>query len=299
MDRRLAGAGLARTGEAEQTRLRPWATVLRAPTSGGVVWMKAGGPATAFEAGLYGVLARVAPGDVLAPLALDVARGWVLLPDGGPSVGERLGAEGSAGALVTAVAQYGRLQRMLAPHAGELPGLGVPDMRPEVMPARFAEALAAAHASAPAGAQDRLAALAALDGAVGGWCETLAATPVPVSLDHNDLHAYNVLGTGPYRFYDWGDAVVAHAFAAMFVPLEVLDAHHGARARDAYLGAFDDLAPRAELEATLEVACRVAVIARALTWERALRSAREEGEPVDPRFAHAPYQQLMALLPDQ
>ena len=42
------------------------------------------------------------------------------------------------------------------------------------------------------------------------------------------------------------------------------------RARDAYLGEFRDLGPHAELVATLELACRVAKVARALTWERAL-----------------------------
>src|SRR5215210_4091103 len=141
IDRRLADAGRARTGEVEQPRVRPWATVLRASTEDGDVWMKAAGPATAFEAGLYELLAGEAPGDVLVPLAVDVPRGWILLPDGGPSGGED--------ALPAALGQYGRPQRALAPHADALPALGVPDMRPEVMPERFEEALEAARASAP------------------------------------------------------------------------------------------------------------------------------------------------------
>src|SRR5919107_5362340 len=94
IDRRLADAGLVRTGEVEQPRVRPWATVLRAPTEDGDVWMKAAGPATAFEAGLYELLAREAPGDVLTPLAVDAPRGWMLLPDGGPPLSDRL--EGDA-----------------------------------------------------------------------------------------------------------------------------------------------------------------------------------------------------------
>jgi hypothetical protein len=47
---------------------------------------------------------------------------------------------------------------------------------------------------------------------------------------------------------------------------------------------------------SVELARRVAIVARALTWERALRSAREQGEPADPRFAHAPYDELTTLL---
>src|SRR5687767_15342124 len=133
IDRRLAEAGLERTAAVEQVRVRPWATVLRAPAAGGVIWMKAAGPATTFEAGLYGLLAREAPDDVLAPLAVDAPRGWMLLPDGGPSLAARLDGGGWAEELAAALGQYGRLQRALAPHAGELPSLGVPDMRPEVI----------------------------------------------------------------------------------------------------------------------------------------------------------------------
>jgi len=299
IDRRLADAGLTRTGEVEQPRVRPWATLLRAPSDGGDVWMKAAGPATAFEAGLYELLAREAPGDVLAPLAVDAPRGWMLLPDGGPPAGEA--------ALPEALGQYGRLQRALAPHAGELPALGVPDMRPEVMPERFEEALEAARASAPsapppgapspsaASPAGALAAVEALRDDVARWSERLAASPVPASLDHNDLHQENVLGSGPYRFYDWGDAVVAHAFAAMLVPAQVLSGAPLDRAREAYLAAFADLAPPERLAEELELACRVARVARTLTWERAVRSAREQDEPVSPLFAHAPYEELAAL----
>jgi hypothetical protein len=218
----------------------------------------------------------------------------MLLPDGGPSLGERLGGDAQAAAMADALAQYGRLQRSLAPRTGELPPLGVPDMRPEAMPERFAEALEAAHASAPSAAGE-LAAVEALADDVARWCERLAASPVPASLDHNDLHQRNVLGSGPYRFYDWGDAVVAHPFAAMLVPSKVLRGAHLARARDAYLSAFTDLAPPDQLAEELDLACRVARIARALTWERALRTARP-GDPIDPGLAYAPYAELTAIL---
>jgi Phosphotransferase enzyme family len=293
LDERLAAAGIERTGEVEQTHLRPWATVLRAPTARGPVWLKAAGPGTAFEAGLYEVLARVAPGDVLAPVAVDAARGWMLLPDGGASLGDR---RAGTDALVAALVEYGRLQRRLAPHVDELLAAGVSDMRPPVMPARFEEALDAVGGRA---AHPEIAALA---NDVAAWCARLAASPVPASLDHNDLHPWNILGGGeaPVRYYDWGDSVVAHPFAAMLVPLGFVQRALGdpgvRRARDAYLAVFADLAPHDERVATLETACRVAKIARALTWERALLSAREQGEAVDEDWATAPLETLASLL---
>ena len=41
IDERLVVAGTRRTGPVEQPHLRPWATVLRVPTSDGTVWLKA------------------------------------------------------------------------------------------------------------------------------------------------------------------------------------------------------------------------------------------------------------------
>ena len=281
LDQQLAAAGSERTGEVEQPHLRPWATVLSAPTTAGTVWLKAAAPATAFEVALYGLLARRVPDRVLTPIAADPERGWLLLPDGGLS----LGAQGAgAESLVTALAEYGRLQRRLEPAVEEMLALGVPDMRPAVMVERFHEALAAA------GGYPEVEALVP---AVAGWCERLAASPLLPSLDHNDLHPWNILG-GP-RYYDWGDSVVAHPFAAMLVPLRMMRAGREA-ARDAYLDVFADLAPRAELVETLELARRVATIARALTWERAIRTAREQGEAVDDDWATAPRETLAGLL---
>jgi aminoglycoside phosphotransferase (APT) family kinase protein len=97
---------------------------------------------------------------------------------------------------------------------------------------------------------------------------------VRASIDHNDLHTGNVFldEHGGVRFYDWGDAVVAHPFASLLVAVSVLRMHLDVgpddpavtRSRDAYLEVWSDLAPRAELVAELAVACWVGKIARVL-----------------------------------
>ena len=119
--------------------------------------------------------------------------------------------------------------------------------------------------------------------AVAGWARELANSPGAdlVTVDHQDLHPENVLATGP-RFYDWGDAVVAHPFASLLVALGGLARTLGVdpddevvrTARDAYLDVFADLAPHAELVATSVTACRAAIVARALVWHRAIGTAR-------------------------
>jgi hypothetical protein len=307
LDEQLAAAGIARTGEIEQPHLRPWATVLQAPTANGPMWFKAAAPATAFEIELYLLLHRVVPDHVLEPIAADVARGWIVLPDGGPSLGERMDGDELVGALEEILPQYGQLQRDLAPHAGEMLALGVADMRAPIMPQRFDEALAAVgrYVEERGGEDDRTAYenVAALRGPVATWCEWLAAMPGAPSLDHNDLHPWNILGEpSEARFYDWGDGVVSHPFSSMLVALGFVAYNTDAdpasvlRLRDAYLEPFSDLAPHAELVEALELACRVAKIARALTWNRAVSALGYDA--VEETWARAPLETMASLLDD-
>jgi len=179
-----------------------------------------------------------------------------------------------------------------------------------MMGGRFEQALDATRDDLDGRASDRATHLrvAAMGETIASWCERLAASSLPASLDHNDLHPWNILGdgAGDVRFYDWGDSVVAHPFAAMLVPLGFvqrilgveIDDPRFADARDAYLDVFSPVAPGEDLLATLDVACRVAKIARVLTWDRAVRAAWDEGQEVDENWARAPMETLATLLDD-
>jgi hypothetical protein len=310
LDEQLAVIGSRRTGEVEQPHLRPWATVLKVPTASGTVWFKACGPATAFEVGLYELIGQVSPEQALSPIATDLTRGWIILPDGGPPLGDLLAGTELADVMETAMAAYGHLQRTLARHVDHLLALGIADMRPAIMPARFEEALQAVGERVSAGgdAADRANYERVLSQGktILSWCDTLAAVGGQHSLDHNDLHPWNVLvgpadETSRVRFYDWGDSVVAHPFASMLVPLGYMQQHLGTsldhprvrRIRDAYLDSFTDLGSHAELVGILELACRVGKIARALTWDRSLRA---QGYDQAGEFAGAPMKCLVSLL---
>ncbi len=250
--------------------------MLRAATDGGEVWLKAPGAGTAFEVPLYGLLAEVVPDRVLVPLGVDRERGWVLLPDGGEPLGEHLEVDD----LAEALAAYAQLQRDLAPYAGQMLELGLADMRPQAMPARFDEAVEAVGGYAQ---------VEGMREPYREWCERLAASPVPASIDHNDLHPWNVLDGA--RFYDWGDAVVAHPFASMLGGLgfSPIPAEAVPRVRDAYLEGFAEYGSHDDLVTELELACRVAKVARSLTWHRAV--ADTGGEHAD-----APREALGSLL---
>jgi hypothetical protein len=304
IDEQLTRRGEHRTGDVEQPSLRPWATVLRVPTSRGTLWLKAASEQTAGEVALYHVLVSVVPDSVLHPIAADVARGWLLLPDGGTSLAEALERVDLLEVLERILPEYGSLQLALAPHLDEMLAAGVEDMRPERMPAKFDEAADSVTRWVRPGDRETYEHVRRFRPTYESWVRELADSSVPHSLDHNDLHPANMLlpsldaSVAP-RFYDWGDAVVAHPFASMLHGLGWLPPRLGIpeddprmhRLRDAYLGAFSAYGSHAELVRTLELACRVAKVARCLSWSRAIAMGDQatgfERAPVD-LFASIP-----------
>lgn len=310
IDRELRGSGFTRTSQVELARMRPWSMLMRAETTAGQVWFKACGAGTAFEPPLYDVLHRVTPEFVLTPLAVDTARGWLLLPDGRPSLSEAVSEDELLDATASVFVHYAEFQLRVSRHLPAILGTGVADMRPSVVPQRFEEALAYVEGyvtrQGNAAVREELARIAGMRPRVQEWADRLAAAPGAPSLDHNDLHAHNVFvtrvnGSLHPRFFDWGDAVVAHPFASMLVGLGFLvrrfklslEDPRVLRARDAYLEPFTALGRRAELIETLETAVRASCIARSLTWKRAV----EHAAPDDPHANHeAPWFALRGLL---
>ncbi|MEV1333546.1 aminoglycoside phosphotransferase family protein [Micromonospora costi] len=287
---RLAAAGRRVTGPVE-ARVRPWSLVWRVPTDAGPVWFKANNPGTRHEAGLLPVLAELAPGRVLAPIAVDAGRGWSLLPDGGASLRELLGRAPDPGHWERVLPEYAALQRATASQVDRLLALGVPDHRPELLPALLTNLLDD-HGSLRIGADGGLSPqtyerLRAEVPAYADRCRRLAEIGVPATIQHDDLHDGNVFaGPAGYRFFDWGDASVAHPFGTLLVTLRSIryasDLGAGdpvlTRLRDAYLEPWTDAYDRPTLVAAARLAVPLTTVSRALSWRRAL-------DPTDPAAA--------------
>ncbi|GIH04160.1 phosphotransferase [Rhizocola hellebori] len=255
------------TGPVEVTKDRPWSLVAKVPTESGLFWFKENRGQTLYEAGLMQALWQWAPDAVLQPVAVHEQRGWSLLPDGGPTLRET--GEVDWPAMLTLFAQ---LQRDLAGRADQMLALGVPDHRP----AKLAEL--AATLPMPEGALPVLQ----------RHCEELAASVIPASIQHDDLHDGNVFSSG--RFFDWGDASVQHPFGVLLVSLRVaadkLGVEDGdpslAPLRDAYLRVWSDLASPEQLLREAELAVQVAKVSRALSWQRSLVNATQPHDFGDP-----------------
>jgi Ser/Thr protein kinase RdoA (MazF antagonist) len=122
---------------------------------------------------------------------------------------------------------------------------------------------------------------------VARWGDTLAEGPLPLTLDHNDLHANNAFVPQPgerhLRFFDLADAVVGHPFGSLLVPLNVLahrldagpDDPRVRRVVDAYLDAWTELADAGALRALLPAALRLARLNRHESWRRVLPTISE------------------------
>src|SRR5688572_26951707 len=75
------------TGDPVPYKIRFWAAVWCYPTDHGLFWFKENNPGQAFEAALVGAMAQALPQHVVAPLAIDAERGWLLTADQGLTLG--------------------------------------------------------------------------------------------------------------------------------------------------------------------------------------------------------------------
>ncbi|MFC3503370.1 phosphotransferase [Micromonospora krabiensis] len=295
IETRLAASGRRVTGPVE-ARIRPWSLVWQVPTDAGPVWFKANNPGTRHEAALLGALAELAPGRVLEPIALDAARGWSLLPDGGESLRDLLGRHRDLTHWERLLPEYAALQRATAPRVDHLLDLGVPDHRPERLPTLLADLLddeESLRVGAAAGlSPEAYGRLRAELPAYAQRCRRLAELAIPATIQHDDLHDGNVFaGPAGYRFFDWGDASVAHPFGTLLVTLRSvgygfqLEAGDPAltRLRDAYLEPWTDRHDRRTLAEAADLAVPLTTVSRSLSWRRALDTT----DPARAEYAEA------------
>jgi hypothetical protein len=276
VDAALASAGLRRGGAPSWSRVRPWGLVLAVPLAGGeTVWFKAT-PDGSAEPILHQTLDAECPEHVAPVLAADLDRGWMLLADAGSSLGDDAEAEGAEPSADTrfraAMTSYAVLQEEMRHRVDELVRQGLPDARPQALPGVFDWLLETLGRRArDAGDHDATALLSRISTARPLVVDLAArCAHRPGSVDHNDLHPWNVAANeGQAVFLDWGDAMAAHPYASLLVPVRIGMTESPATGEAliaAYARGRDEFVDPAEV---LTVAW-LAVIGRAWTWERSL-----------------------------
>lgn len=250
----------------EVIRETPWSKVVR--EGEGARYVKTVAPPLGHEIRLHQSLAHRHPNLVPAPLAVYEEANQFILPDLGPMLRDSAITMADWEALLPL---YALLQREEADYLEEHLALGVPDRRPQALLRLFP----------------------GLDG-LETLVEQVGTGPVPLSLNHGDLHDGNIFrgGESGYQILDWGDASIGHPFCSLrtaMVSMEFrfqLDENDPEldRLRSIYLNEWTHLAPLADLQALERKIRPLASLTSALSWQTSLSCARpEEAAP----YAHA------------
>jgi len=303
----LAYQGIPVTGPIEQIHARPWSTILRVPIGESAVYFKAAIPLLAREPGLTQALYRLRPDSILPVLAADLERGWMIQPDGGPMLRACLKTPADLKRVEKLMPSFAGLQIATAGRLEELAPHVPFDRRLDRLPALFEQLLedrSAMRINFDNGlSEDQLHRLRALLPRYREMCAQLSAYGVPPALHHDDFHDGNIFSSGEgssFIFSDWGESCLAHPFFSLIICLRSLAERTGfpdeatdvpealppelARLRDLYLEPWERFETRPNLLAAFNLAWRVGMVNRALTWRLVVSSL----EPAHrPDYTHA------------
>jgi hypothetical protein len=289
----LEQLGRQASGPAEQIHIRPWSTVLRVPTRSGMLFFKACAASLRHEPALTRFLAEQRPDCMLEVFSLERKQAWMLVQDGGSTLRSQLHGLEDLPRWEAALRLYAEVQIAMTRQAMALLELGTLDRRLEGLAEQAAglfdeEQALLIGGQYGVGAQGYRRLQACLPG-FGRACQRLVQAGIPASLHHDDLHDANIfLNGGQYRFADWGESCVTHPFFSLLVNLRSAAYRFGLdeqaepieRLREAYLQAWTEFASLKDLRQTAALATRLAMVNRALTWQRVVRAipAKERQE---------------------
>lgn len=293
------------TGPVEQPHIRPWSTVMRAPTGDGVYFFKAAIPLLAGEPALTQALAARSPDVMPEIIAADTERGWMLTRDAGATLRTRLHSPDDLHLFDPILPRLAEVQMEWLDQTEELLALGAFDRRLETLPEQF-ERLAGDREALLVGQPDGLTEgqyeqLVQARPRYAEFCASLAEYGIPQSIHYDDMHDANIFlreqENGPARitFSDWGESCASHPFCSLLIFLRSMADRMGLpdeaaetpeklppmlmRLRDVYLEPWQQYESRANLVEAFNLAWRVGMVGRALTWHSVIQAMDEAFRP--------------------
>ncbi|MFI5691802.1 hypothetical protein ACIA58_08180 [Kribbella sp. NPDC051586] len=301
---RLAERGRRISGVPVTYRARFWSVTRCYPTVEGLVWFKENNPGHRFEPGLVARLARLAPDDVIVPLAVDRERGWLLADDQGTTVTHPDVADQPTRRIIVRA-----LARLQCTVLGRLDSADLVEIAPRTAGDRV-RAVAQEWASLLPGHPLRLDVLerAARAADVLDRRTASLSDAVPLDLELNDVYPANIFAdrsTGVLRprFFDFGNAIWGHPFVSLHGFLDsvvewtcaFLSRPDRAELIDTYLTVWRehlDADPQV-LRADLAVTGALTNVHRLISWQRLIPYA----DPLELRArAEIPHKYLTSTL---
>lgn len=274
------------TGEIEQPHVYAWSTVMRIPSSAGMLYFKATAGETIYEAALTQKLVTWFPDCTPELVSVDVHRGWMLMRDGGAPLRASIRPAKDVMPWEPVISRYAELQIGLAAHVDEMVALGIPDHRLNMLPTLYAQLLTGEDSLMIDQEKGLSSAdfqrLQTLKTRFETICSGLTMFRIPESLNQGDFHDGNVLiKNGRITFFDWGDADVTHPFVSLrtfFVSMEIalqLDDYAPPTPEmiallDRYLKPWERFATKDRLLQAYKLSRPVASIVKALAWHNSI-----------------------------
>ncbi len=262
---RLDEAGTPALAAPTVEMLWPISAVLRADTTDGRAFMKACARVFDAEPAATAALHHAVPGSVPEVLATDAAEGWLLMRDaGGVVVGNQ--------PVDTWSASLGALAAIQRATIDGLDGIMLEDRGPMALAASLPELLDSEFVAGFAddiGPRFRRAAPR-----LGDACERLATLGPGPTVVHGDFHPWNILQTDErVVIIDWSDAAIGHPFTDLATWFNrVRDVAARQSMLDAWLAAWADAAPRADLEEAARLALPVGALHQVESYRRIVAS---------------------------
>lgn len=199
----------------------PFSRVLQIEAAGAVYYLKQTPPALFIEAAVIAACRELCGSDnVPEVVAQDKAMHCFLMRAAGETtLRGHLAGKADLPLLAAGIKSYRNLMQHAAPHTAAFRALGVPDWRPQNLPALFDELLSRQAALRGAGLDEsECAMLRRCLPAVTTWSEALAALPVKPVLTHSDFQDNNIVldtKTRKLTIIDLGETAIEHPFFSL------------------------------------------------------------------------------------
>jgi len=261
----------------EQVKHWSISSVLRVSTDGPDFYFKVPARLPYFvdEAMVTARLVERFPDYVPAPLAVDLERGWLLLPE----FDEVFGWDAPLELRRQALRRFAGLQRRTADLAADLLADGCHDRRLNVLETQVDQLVHDPEAVARL-TDEEVIELRRLAPELKALCGRLAALGLPSTLVHGDLHMMNVARVGgELVYFDWTDACVAHPFVDLLSLEWETDEADRAALLDAYLEPWQGAVTADALREAVALAAVVIPLHHAVSYQRIVANLEPSSKP--------------------